>query len=109
MLIGLTYDLRDDYLKAGFSGEDTAEFDSDEVIQGLEKAIGALGHRTDRIGNVRHLIKRLVQGDSWDLVFNIAEGLRGFGRARFPVSWMPTTFPIPFPTRWCCPWRCTRA
>ena len=79
-MIGLTYDLRDDYLKAGFSREDTAEFDSDEVIQGLEKAIGALGHRTDRIGNVRHLIKRLVQGDSWDLVFNIAEGLRGFGR-----------------------------
>ena len=80
MLIGLTYDLRDDYLKAGFSREETAEFDSEEVIQGLEKAIGALGHRTDRVGNIRHLIKRLAQGDSWDLVFNIAEGLRGFGR-----------------------------
>ena len=26
MLIGLTYDLRDDYLNAGFSKEDTAEF-----------------------------------------------------------------------------------
>ncbi len=80
MLIGLTYDLRDDYLNAGFSKEDTAEFDSDEVIQGLEGAIRALGHQTDRIGNVRHLIKRLVEGDSWDLVFNIAEGMRGFGR-----------------------------
>ena len=80
MLIGLTYDLRDDYLNAGFSKEDTAEFDSDEVIQGLEGAIGALGHRTERIGNIRHLIKRLARGDSWDLVFNIAEGLSGFGR-----------------------------
>ena len=80
MLIGLTYDLRDDYLNAGFSKEDTAEFDSDEVIQGLEGAIRALGHQTDRIGNIRHLIKRLVEGDSWDLVFNIAEGLSGFGR-----------------------------
>ena len=80
MLIGLTYDLKDDYLKAGFSKEDTAEFDSDEVIQGLEGAIGALGHQTERIGNIRHLTKRLVRGDTWDLVFNIAEGLRGFGR-----------------------------
>jgi len=80
MLIGLTYDLKDDYLKAGFSKEDTAEFDSEEVIQGLEGAIVALGHRTERIGNIRHLTKRLVQGDTWDLVFNIAEGLRGFGR-----------------------------
>ncbi len=80
MLIGLTYDLKDDYLKAGFTKEDAAEFDSEDVIQGLEGAIGALGHQTERIGNIRHLVQKLDRGNSWDLVFNIAEGLRGFGR-----------------------------
>jgi len=80
MLIGLTYDLRDDYLNAGFSREDTAEFDSEDVILGIEEALGALGYRTERIGNIRGLIRKLDRGDTWDLVFNIAEGLRGFGR-----------------------------
>ena len=80
MLIGLTYDLRDDYLNAGFSKEDTAEFDSEAVILGIEGALGALGYRTERIGNIRSLIRKLDRGDTWDLVFNIAEGLRGFGR-----------------------------
>lgn len=39
-----------------------------------------LGHYTDRIGHVRALVTRLSRGERWDLVFNIAEGLRGFGR-----------------------------
>ncbi len=80
MLIGLTYDLRDDYLNAGFSREDTAEFDSEDVIRGLEEALDSMNFRTERIGNIRSLIRRLDRGDTWDLVFNIAEGLRGFGR-----------------------------
>jgi D-alanine-D-alanine ligase len=33
-----------------------------------------------RIGHAKHLVSRLTSGDRWDLVFNIAEGLRGFGR-----------------------------
>ena len=32
MLIGLTYDLRDDYLKAGFTDEQAGEFDVIETI-----------------------------------------------------------------------------
>ena len=81
MRIGLTYDLRDEYLRLGFSKEETAEFDSDETVDALETALHALGHQTDRIGNVHALMKRLAEGGSrWDLVFNIAEGLYGFGR-----------------------------
>ncbi|MEQ8222952.1 MAG: D-alanine--D-alanine ligase, partial [Candidatus Eremiobacterota bacterium] len=80
MNIGLTYDLRIDYLKEGYGEEETAEFDRPDTVDAIEKAIQNMGHRTDRIGHVRSLVKRLAKGDRWDLVFNIAEGLRGFGR-----------------------------
>ncbi len=80
MKIGLTYDLRDDYLACGFSREETAEFDRPETIEALEKTIGSLGYQTERIGNVWALVSRLAQGARWDLVFNIAEGLYGLGR-----------------------------
>jgi D-alanine-D-alanine ligase len=80
MRVGLTYDLRSDYLKAGYSLEETAEFDKEDTIEGLARAIGAHGHSVDRIGHVRNLVQRLAQGDRWDLVFNIAEGLRGIAR-----------------------------
>jgi D-alanine-D-alanine ligase len=39
-----------------------------------------LGHTPDRIGAVTQLVPRLAAGERWDLVFNIAEGLHGFGR-----------------------------
>ena len=38
MLIGLTYDLRDDYLAAGYSLEETAEFDCVATIEAIEAA-----------------------------------------------------------------------
>jgi D-alanine-D-alanine ligase len=80
MHIGLTYDLRDDYLAAGFSLDETAEFDRVGTIEAIELALRKLGHSTDRIGHARQLIARLTKGDSWDLVFNIAEGLSGVAR-----------------------------
>ena len=78
--VGLTYDLRDDYLKEGYSPEEIAEFDFPGTIDALEKAILAKGYQTDRIGNIKSLVRRLAAGDRWDLVFNIAEGMHGFGR-----------------------------
>lgn len=80
MLIGLTYDLRQDYLDAGFGEEETAEFDRPDTIDAIENALRELGHETDRIGRVTSLVERLARGDRWDMVFNIAEGLRGIGR-----------------------------
>lgn len=80
MLVGLTYDLRSDYLAEGYGEEETAEFDSPATIQALDDAIRALGHETFRIGNIRRLTERLAKGERWDLVFNIAEGLNGIGR-----------------------------
>lgn len=80
MLIGLTYDLRQDYLAEGYGEEETAEFDRADTVDALERSLRALGHETDRVGRVTALVKRLARGDRWDLVYNIAEGLRGLGR-----------------------------
>jgi D-alanine-D-alanine ligase len=80
MLIGLTYDLQQDYLDEGYSEEATAEFDSLTTIEGIEDVLRAMGHEVDRIGRVTALVERLSRGDRWDLVFNIAEGLHGIGR-----------------------------
>jgi D-alanine-D-alanine ligase len=80
MRLGLTYDLRDDYLAEGYSEDDVAEFDSVSTIDAIEAALGRLGFAVERIGNIKALAKRLVAGDRWDLVFNIAEGLRGRSR-----------------------------
>lgn len=80
MNIGITYDLRQDYLDLGFGEEETAEFDSEITIESIEQTLQALGHSTVRIGNIWELTRRLVAGERWDLVFNIAEGLYGMGR-----------------------------
>jgi D-alanine-D-alanine ligase len=93
--IGMTYDLRDDYLAEGYGEEDTAEFDSPVTIDAIEQALKELGFETDRIGHIRSLARRLVAGDRWDMVFNIAEGLRGFGReAQVPA--ILDAFDIPY-------------
>ena len=80
MKIGITYDLREDYLIEGYSEEETAEFDRAETIEAIDQTLKELGYRTDRIGHLKSLTRRLAAGDRCDLVFNIAEGLRGFGR-----------------------------
>lgn len=86
MKVGITYDLRSDYLAMGYSETETAEFDRPDTIDAIEEAIRACGHETDRIGHLRSLVGRLAAGDRWDLVFNIAEGMYGFAReAQIPA------------------------
>lgn len=78
--IALTFDLRDDYLARGFSEQQTAEFDRADTIDAIERGLALLGYRTVRVGNACDLIAALAAGARWDLVFNICEGLYGFGR-----------------------------
>ncbi|MBU2551487.1 MAG: D-alanine--D-alanine ligase, partial [Proteobacteria bacterium] len=80
MRIGLTYDLREEYLKLGFGEEETAEFDQPRTVEAIESALQDLGHETERIGRLGCLVERLAAGRRWDMVFNIAEGLRGYAR-----------------------------
>ena len=78
--VGLTYDLRNDYLDLGYSLEETAEFDRPDTIDAIDNTLRSLRYKTDRIGHIKNLTGRLASGDKWDIVFNIAEGLRGIGR-----------------------------
>ena len=80
MKIGITFDLRTWYLDHGYSMEETAEFDKEETIVAIESSLQRMGFETERIGNIFELTRRLAEGCSWDLVFNIAEGLYGDGR-----------------------------
>lgn len=100
MLIGLTYDLRDDYRGLGLTDEALAEFDCRETIEAIDRALCRLGHQVDWIGNVKALARRLVNGCRWDLVFNIAEGLSGRSReaqvpALLEAYGIPYTFSDP--------------
>jgi D-alanine-D-alanine ligase len=94
---GITYDLRDDYLAEGYSAEETLEFDRADTIDAIEQTLQDLGYLTDRIGNIKSLVKRLASGDRWDIVFNIAEGMAGLGReAQVPAILDAYTIPYTF-------------
>lgn len=80
MLIGLTYDLRDDYLRMGFSDEQAGEFDVTETIDAVAAAIVGHGHTVERVGGIRALVPALAEGRSWPLVWNMCEGVSGIAR-----------------------------
>ncbi|MBN2799727.1 MAG: D-alanine--D-alanine ligase [Deltaproteobacteria bacterium] len=95
MRIGLTYDMREEYLALGYTEEEVVELDKPETIEGLEAALAALGHQPVRIGNHRALAAALLAGERWDLVFNIAEGMHGLGRESL-VPAMLDAWKIPY-------------
>lgn len=78
--IGLCYDLKSDYLAAGFAPHDVMEFDEEDTVAGIAEALKGLGHSVDRVGRGTELARRLAAGERWDLVFNFAEGVRGRSR-----------------------------
>jgi D-alanine-D-alanine ligase len=99
MRIGMTYDLRDDYLAQGFTEEEAGEFDAPVTIDALEAAIRANGHDVVRIGSIRALVGALAAGETWDLVFNIAEGVSGIAReAQVPALLEAYGIPFTFST-----------
>jgi D-alanine-D-alanine ligase len=80
MRIGLTYDLRESYLAAGHTEEETAEFDRPETPAAIREALSGFGHEVVAVGSLPALVEALARGERYDLVFNIAEGLRGTAR-----------------------------
>ncbi len=95
MKIGITYDLREEYLALGFSREQTAELDRPETVDGIAAALESAGHTVERVGNHLALIADLAAGKRWDLVFNIAEGLHGLGRESL-VPCLLDAFDVPY-------------
>ena len=72
--------MREEYLRNGYTEEETAEFDKEDTVIAIETTLQKLGYQTERIGNVLQLCKDLVNSKRWDMVFNICEGLHGIGR-----------------------------
>lgn len=95
MLIGFTYDLREDYLNAGFSDEQAGEFDVIETIEAVEAALRHHGHEVERIGGIRALVPALAAGRRWPLIWNMCEGVSGIAReAQVPA--LLEAYGIPF-------------
>ncbi|MCM8765247.1 MAG: ATP-grasp domain-containing protein [Candidatus Omnitrophica bacterium] len=79
-IVGLTYDLREDYtFKEDDPPDANAEFDHQHTIEAIEEALRKGGNRVVRIGNVYNLLKKLEEL-RLDIVFNIAEGIYGRNR-----------------------------
>lgn len=85
--VGFTYNAKADYpLKPGDEPDKYAEFDSEATLSEIEKALSTTGHEIIRIGNAENLLKRVLAGERWDIVFNIAEGIKGRNReSQVPV------------------------
>jgi D-alanine-D-alanine ligase len=84
----------------GYGEEETAELDRESTVAALETTLRSLGHLTERIGHAKQLAARLLRGERWDLVFNIAEGMHGIGReaqvpALLDLYEIPYTFSDP--------------
>ena len=100
MTVGITYDLRSEWLAEGYSELETAELDREETVDAVEAALRNEGLGTERIGSHRGLMSALARGKRWDLVFNFCEGMHGLGReALVPAlldEWrIPYTFSDP--------------
>lgn len=79
-LVGFTYDLKSEYLKEKFSLEDVVEFDTEQTIEEITSALTWAGYKVEQVGSFRNLLSQLSKGKSWDIVFNIAEGISGRNR-----------------------------
>jgi D-alanine-D-alanine ligase len=95
MRIGFTYDSVADWASEGLDCEQLAEFDSEATIATIAAHLAGRGHVVDRIGRARTLLARLHDGERWDIVFNICEGLQGPGREAL-VPTLLEAFGIPF-------------
>ena len=78
--VGITYNLKKDFARQENQPIDLLEeFDSEETIDAIRTALEGEGHEVIKLGGDAGLIDRLRQA-SVDIVFNIAEGLRGRNR-----------------------------
>ncbi|MBU4524668.1 MAG: D-alanine--D-alanine ligase [Desulfomicrobium sp.] len=100
MLVGMTFDLQQEYLDAGYGKDEVAELDSPVTVEAIRQALLSQGHEVELVGGVMPLARALADGRRWDMVFNFAEGMRGLAReAQVPAlldAWdIPYTFSGP--------------
>jgi len=85
-IIGLTYDLRNDWQREpGDPVDINAEFDKPETLEFIIAALKRGGHTVKKIGNVQKLLSSIDDLDV-DIIFNICEGITGRNReSQVPV------------------------
>lgn len=95
-IIGLTYDLKSDWIKHDDDPEDAAaELDNLDTVEALIAAFESAGHTVIPIGNAHKFLAAIRKGLKVDLVFNIAEGHRGRNRES-QVPSILELFNVPF-------------
>ncbi|MFB3887004.1 MAG: ATP-grasp domain-containing protein [Thermodesulfobacteriota bacterium] len=78
--VGITYNLKKDFpLRENQPIDELEEFDAEETIDAIRDVLQDDGHEVIKLGGDTGLIDRLRQA-SVDIVFNIAEGVRGRNR-----------------------------
>ncbi|HEX9780975.1 MAG TPA: ATP-grasp domain-containing protein [bacterium] len=78
--IGMTYNVKTEWTPGPDDPPDlNAEFDHEDTIRAIERALASGGHEVMRIGNARQLLERMPDLGV-DIVFNIAEGYEGRNR-----------------------------
>jgi len=77
--VGLVFNLKRVVPTMDGSIDNEAEFDSPKTIDAIASAIRARGHEVVLLEADRSLLTRITEAEV-DLVFNIAEGIRGRGR-----------------------------
>jgi D-alanine-D-alanine ligase len=78
--IGITFDLKKDRpVRLGDPLDMNAEFDSEETLGNIIRAIESGGHKVKKIGHVYNLLSQIDQLGV-DIVFNICEGYNGRNR-----------------------------
>jgi D-alanine-D-alanine ligase len=78
--VGITYNLKKNFSQQENQPIDfLEEFDTEETIDAIRKALESEGHEVIKLGGDTGLIDRLRQA-SVDIIFNVAEGLHGRNR-----------------------------
>ncbi len=78
--VGLTYNVKSEFvLKPNDPPDLNAEFDHEETVAHIERALKEGGHEVVRIGSARRLLEQ-THPLHVDIVFNIAEGYEGRNR-----------------------------
>jgi len=78
-VIGVTFNLKGDPLEDGEPPDSHAEFDSESTINAVADALRAYGHHPVLI-QADETAYRKIRGRRLDIVFNLAEGIRGESR-----------------------------
>ena len=78
--VGLTYNVKTEYIfRPGDPPDANAEYDHEDTIGVIERALRAGGHEVVRLGNPKALLAA-KEKPPVDIVFNIAEGEGGRNR-----------------------------